>query len=419
MEINETAAAKAGNKLRESNRKFETRSREKVLEAMRSEIKQMTGRDVLSDEFKKSGFLDIFDPSFSIKRCVESIERGCRKMREANVAGTVQQFLRAGIQLGINPLYEKVDTSWDGMYQSLPSSKAVELYAAAYRQTFPELKGFSEEPSQAQIAGLDIQIPNRQVAKKLLTIGKDLVLFDQTNQVQMQAQQIAENFPIFADSQAVGRFISNSATGSYAVLDANGNAVAASATGSQAGESTWPFNTAFTNGGGQNRLTTLTAATYQTIIQLRALARQMKDPLGHKMVVNPDTIWCGVGLTDGFETMLKSGSFPSNTVISSVAGGGAATTSMTAGNASPAVENILKGKFNLVDSIWLPNLAYGIAQAGKGFIKQVVQPVKVTVENPMSGASFLLGASRYLIDEIWTFEWIEPRYALMGSEGSV
>ena len=419
MEIKETAAGKVGQKLREANRKFEARSREKVLEAMRSEIKAMTGRDVMSKEFVEYGFLDIFDQSFSLKNCVESIERGCRKMREANVAGTVQQFLRAGIQLGINPLYEKVETTWDGMYQSLPSSKAVELYAAAYRQTFPELKGFGEEPSQAQIAGLDIQIPNRQVSKKLLTIGKDLVLFDQTNQVQMQAQQIAENFPIFADSQAVGRFISNSPTGSYAVLDANGNAVAASATGSQAGESTWPFNTAFMNGGGQNRLTSYTAATYQTIINLRSLARQMKDPLGHKMIVNPDTIFCGVGLTDGFETMLKSGSFPSTSAISSVTGTGATGTTTGIGNVSPAVENILKGKFNLVDSIWLPNTAYGIAQAGKGFIKQVVQPVKVSVENPMSGASFLLGASRYLIDEIYTFEWIEPRYALLGSEGSV
>ena len=143
----------------------------------------------------------------------------------------------------------------------------------------------------------------------------------------------------------------------------------------------------------------------------------MKDPLGRKMLVNPDTIWCGVGLTDGFETLLKSEHYPSTMAIKSVAAGGAALTDTTLG--TTFAKNILMGKYNLVDSIWLPNTAYGIAHAGKGFIKQIVQPVKVSVENPMSGASFLLGAMRYLIDEIWTYEWIEPRYSLEGSDGSV
>jgi hypothetical protein len=416
MEIRETAAGKRGQKLREGNKAFEDRGRAAIVEAMRSEIKGMTGVDILSDKMKESGMLDIFSPGFSLKGLIESVQKGCRGIREANVAGTVQQFLRAGIQLGINPLYQKVETTWDGLYQSLPSNKAVELYAAAFRSSFPKLKGFGEEPDQAVISGLDIQVPNRFVAKKLLTIGKDLVLFDQTNQVQQQAQQIAENFPIFSDSHAVGRFISNSATGSYAVLDANGDAVPVSATGAQAGESTWPYNVAFTNGAGKNRLTTFTAASYETIIQLRAMARQMKDPLGHKMLVNPETIWCGVGLTDGFELMLKSALWPSTASISSVASGGAVKTDMAIG--VQHADNILKGKYNLVDSIWLPNTAYGICQAAKGFIKQVVQPVKVAVENPMSGASFLLGGTRYLIDEIWTYEWIEPRYSLLGSEGS-
>ena len=419
MEIRETTAGKRGQVLREANRKFEERQRTSNVESMRSELKAMTGLDIMSDKFKESGMLDIFAPDFSLRKCVESIVRGCGKMREANVAGTVQQFLRAGIQLGINGMYEKVETTFDGMYQSLPSRKAVELYTAAFRSAFPELKGFGEEPNQAQISGMDIQVPNRQVAKKLLTIGKDLVMFDQTNQVQQQAQQIAENFPIFSDSIAAGRFLSNSPTGSYAVLDANGNAVAASATGSQAGETTWPFNSAFTQGGGQNRLGTYTAASYQTIIQLRALGRQIKDPLGHKMMVNYDTIFCGVGLTDGFETMLKSMSFPANAPISSVTSAFAAGTSTGLGVAAQGVHNVLAGKYNLVDSIWFPSTAYGLAQAGKGFIKQVVQPVKVSVENPMSGASFLLGASRYLIDEIYTYEWLEPRFAALGSEGSV
>ena len=417
MEIRETAAGKRGAALREANRSFEDRARNHVVESMRGEIKESLGVDIMSDEAKASGLFDIMSPSFSLKGLLEAARRGRSKVREANVAGTVQQFLRAGIQLAINNMYQKTDTTFDPMYQTLPSNKAVELYAAAFRSTFPDLKGFGEEANQAEIAGTDIQVPNQQKAVKMFTVTEEMFLFDQTSQVQQQAQQIAENFPIFADSHAAGRFMSNAVNGAYAVLDANNNAVPVSKTGTQAGETTWPWNVAFTNGGGKNRLTSYTAASYETIIQLRAMARQMLDQKGHKMLVNPDTVFCGVGLTDGFELMLKSSMWPSSATISSVAGGGAVKTDMAIGISH--ADNLLKGKFNLVDSIWLPNTAYGIAQAGKGFIKQMVRPVRVQVENPMSGPSFTGGLVRNKIDEIWTFEWLEPRFALLGSEGSV
>ena len=419
MEIRETAAGKRYEKLRESNKAFENRGRTKMVESLRREVKEATGLDPCSKEFAESNYLDIFDPDFSLKGLVESVTRARGKIREGNVAGTVQQFLRAGIQLGINGLYEKVETTFDGMYQSLPSKKAVELYAAAFRNTFPELKGFGEEPSEAGIAGMDIQVPNRQVLKKLIDIGEDLILFDQTNQVQKQATDIAENFPIMSDALAAGRFLSNSPTGSYAVLDPNGNAVAASATGTQAGETTWPFNASFTQGKGQNRLGTLTAASYQTILQLRVMGRQMLDPLGHKMMVNYDTIWTGVGLTDGFQTMLKSETFPANATISGITGTYTAGTSTGLGVAAHGVVNVLKGGYNLVDSIWFPSTAYGLAQAGKGFIKQVVFPLRTKVENPLSGGSFLRGSVRTLVDECFTYEWLEPRFAAQGSDGSV
>ena len=417
MEIRETAAGKRNQALREANRKFEDRARTQVTEAMRQEIKESTGLDVMSKEFAESGMLDIMSPSFSIKKLAESVKRGRSTLREGNVAGTLQQFLRAGIQLAINGMYQKVDTTFDSMYQSIPSNKAVELYAAAFRASFPELKGIGEESSQATVGAMDIQIPNQQKAVKMIVLGEMAVEWDQTNQLQQQAQQIAENFPIFADSIAAGRFLSNDPAGSYPVLDANGTPVAASATKTQAGETTWPFNSSgFTNGGGVNAISS-TAASYETIIQLRALARQMKDPLGHKMLVTPDTLWCGVGLTDAFELMLKSELYPSTASIHAVTGAFASGTDTTIGQQHAL--NILKGKFALVDSLWLPSLAYGLAQAGKGFIKQVVKPVRVQVENPLSGPSFSIGAIRHKVDEMYTFEWLEPRFAVRGSDGSV
>ena len=43
---------------------------------------------------------------------------------------------------------------------------------------------------------------------------------------------------------------------------------------------------------------------------------------------------------------------------------------------------------------------------------------QASVGRPMSGGSFLLGGTNYLIDEIWTYEYIEPRFVLRGSDGS-
>jgi len=416
MEIIETAAGKRGEKLREANRAFEDRARTQVLESMRQEIKEHTGLDVMSDEFKESGMLDIMSSTFSIKKLAESVKRAKNTLREANVAGTLQQFLRAGIQLAVNNMYQKVETTFDGMYQSLPSNKAIELYAAAFRASFPELKGIGEEPRQAAIGAMDIQIANQTKAVRMLVLGEMAIEWDQTNQLQQQAQQIAENFPIFSDSIAVGRFASNDPAGSYAVLDANGDPVAASATGTQAGESTWPYNsTGFTNGGGKNAISS-TAASYETIIQLRAMARQMKDPLGRKMLVSPDTLVCGVGLIDAFELMLKSELYPSTANIKAVSSTFTAGTDTTIGTQHAL--NILKGKFNLVSSIWLPSTAYYVSQAAKGFIKQVVKPVRVQIENPLSGPSFTIGAQRYKIDEMYTYEILEPRFTIRGSDGS-
>lgn len=409
--LRETAAAKAGQAFKEANRKKWEGQQKLVTESLRKQIRESYGVDI--SEAEVAGKLDFMAPDFSIKKFQESVYKVAKTIKEANAEGMLQQFLRAGVQLMVNKDYQAVEVTMDKVYQHVPSNKAVELYAPAYRGDMPQLIGPGEEPQQAKIGAADIQIPNTTKAAKLFVVTKEMLTFDQTNQVREQAQQIAENMPIHKDSIAAGRWLSKAST----VLDAGGNYVSVSATGTQAGESTWPWNASFTNGGGQNRLSAYAAATYRTIIQLRALAKQMKDPLGRKMLVNPKTLICGVGLSDGFKEMLESDLWPSTASITAVADGGAAGTDMTMG--AQHAKNILKGEYDLVESIWLPNTCYGIMQAGKGFLCQQVWPVEVVTESPVSGPSFSAQMFRQLISEFYTIEWREPRFAVLGSDGTV
>jgi len=411
IDIRETAAAKRGRTLKEANQKVWKAGQHRVVESLRRHLQETYDVDISEAEVAEK--LDVLSPDFSIKGFRESVYRMARALRESNAEGMLQQFLRAGIQLAVNKEYQAVEVNFDQAYSTVSSNKAVELYAPAYRADFPEMIGPGEEAPQASIEGADIQIANQQKAAKMLTVTEEMFMFDQTNQVQEQVQQIAQNMPIFKDSWAAGKWLSKAST----VRDAGGNYVPVSATGSQAGETTWPWNTAFTKGGGKNRLSSYAAATYRTIIQLRAMAREMLDPRGHKMLVNPDTIICGVGLTDGFKEMLGSPLWPSTASIAAVQSGGAAGTDTTLG--TQHATNILKGAYNLVDSLWLPNTCYGIMQAGKGFTCQQVRPVRVIAENPASGPSFSHSLFRNKIDEFWTIEWREPRFAVLGNDGSV
>jgi hypothetical protein len=406
--IKETAGGKIGARLREANQRRWDRQQVYAMEALRKETDSLLGIDIEEAEVKK--LLDVEAPDFSIKHFVAACEKYARKSRESTGgASIVQQLLRAGIQTMINKEYQSVETSYQELVSATPSSRKIELYAPLYRAGFMSQVESGDEPGRISVAGADFQIRNRKFSV-ILEIDRDDIEDDQTGQLLEQAQQIAENAPILKDSRVFVRYLGKAGT------DAAGEAVSASQTGSQAGETTWPYNSAFTKGGGSNRLATYAAASYQAILQLRQLARKMKDPKGNRMLVRPDTIWCGSSLEDGFATMLQAGSYPASASIHAAVTGGA---DMGVGNASPAVPNVLKGKYNLVSSIWLPDTAYGISQAGKGFRLQQRRPLEAVQENPLAGSAFLVQVYRWNVNERYECDWTEPRFSVAGSDGTI
>jgi hypothetical protein len=406
--LKETAGGRNAQRLRESNSSKWDKMQNQLVEAMRRQVKNYTGLDIAESETAER--IDFSDPSFSIKAFREATYEYCRRSaREASAEGVLQQLLRAGVQLSVNKEYQAVDTNFEEIVNVIPSTKAIELYAPLYRAGFMGPVEEGDEPGRVNAAGADIQIRNKKKAV-IFEVTEEMWEDDQTSQIQEQASQIGENGKILKDSYCFVRWLGAAGT------DAGGNAIPKSQTGTQAGESTWPFNTSFTNGGGQNRLTSFAAFSQQALIQLRLLGRKMKDPRGNKMLVAFDTLVCGAAIQDAAEELLTSQNYASTSSIKGVPAGAVGTDT---GVGTTFARNILQGKYNLVPSIWLPDTCYGLMQAGKGLRLQQRRPLRVIMENPLSGPAFTASVFRYKIDERYEVDWTEPRFAGLGSDGTV
>lgn len=408
LEVRESAGAQRQSRLREANQKAYASLQAPYQEQLRESIKRSYRLDINDPEVQ--ALIDVTSSTFSARRFQEAVYSYCAEIREANEEGAFGAILRAGVQMGVNNMYNAVPTTYEGLVKVVPSNKAIELYAPLLRAGFPRRKGTSEEPARQKAQGIDIQIKNAETAG-MMEFAEILFEDDQTNQIAQQPSQMGQNAKIVKDAWAFQRWLGSAGT------DPGGDIIPASQTGAQAGETTWPYNVAFSKGGGQNRLTSYAAFSQTALQQAYILGLQMLDAGGRKMLVNLDTLVHGVGLEFAARALLNSQWYPATSAISSIGAGGAVGTSTGIG--TNFAENVMKGLFSNVSSRWLPNKAYGLAQAGEGLILQERRPLRVLQENPMSGPAFTCRVFRFLVDERWEIDWIEPRFSVLCSDGTV
>lgn len=398
--------AERGNKLRESNRKalekFAAPDQERLRESIRAAF------DIDIEESSVKELLDMTSPSWSIRHFAESTYRYCRAIREANAEGALGALLRAGAVTAVNNMYKAVPTDWEGIAQVVPSNKAIELYNPLFRAGFPSRVGEGEEPRRLVAKGQDIQIRNAKEAA-IFEVTEEVIEDDLSNQVVEQPKQIGENAAIVKDAWVFQRLLGTAST------DPGGDVIPASQTGSQANESSWPYNSSgFTNGGGKNKLASMTAFAMAPIQQAQQLAFQMLDAKGQKFLVNPDVLWAGTALADPVAAFLNSEYYPVTSAMAAAVVGGTTT-----GVGTTFATNVFRGRFNPVISRWLPNTAYGLMQAGRGLVMQQRRALRVLQENPASGPAFTCSVFRYKVDERWETDWIEPRFSILCNDGSV
>ncbi len=395
-------------KLRESNRKLIERDwKEKTYDPMLAQILESFRIDIEDESVKE--VIDITSPGWSIKAFRESVYDHCRKVREANAEGALGALLRAGAVTSTNNMYNSVPVEWEGLAQVVPSNKAVELYNPLFRAGFPSRTNEGEEPRRLKAKGQDILIRNYKDAA-IFEVTEEMMDDDLSNQIADQPRQIGENGAIVKDAWFFQRWLGTAGT------DPGGDIIPASQTGTQAGESAaWPYSsTGFTNGGGKNKLASLLAFGQAGLQQAQQLAFAMLDAKGQRMLINLDTLIAGSALADPVALLLNSLYYPASGTMHAATSGGGDT-----GLGVQFATNVFKGRYNPVISRWLPATSYGLMQAGKGIVMQNRRPPRLIQESPISGPAFSMSVLRWKWDERWETDWIEPRFSILCSDGSV
>lgn len=394
-------------RLRESNRRMEKRLdqacqrkfAESIARAYRVNVMDKKVFKFWDDEAQEANMM------FSQKKFRESVYNMCYKLREANAEGALQQLLRAQVSTITNGYYELVDVVYDSIYQMAPSSHAIELYAPVYRGDVPRRILRGQTYPEGRIVGSDLQLKNWKYGI-IYTFERELWDDETTGMVATRSKDGGEQMKILMEAWAMQKFIGTA--GAY-----GDDPIPASET-QPSDESNWPWtlSSATFVGGGWNKLSPvafdigpLQAADLQLMQQL--------DKLGNKMLVKPNTLACGSALKFVARTLLNSEWYPT-TGPQKVSGTGAASTIGTT-----YARNVMDGMYNLVISLFLPQKAWALGMAGKGLVGQIRDPLEVVQENPQSGVAFSADEFRFRARSRWNFDWLEPRFWVLGNDGTV
>lgn len=323
------------------------------------------------------------DPSFSIRRLRESLEKMVRhgKLREAAAAETsFGQLLRYGVQQYLFDAYQQVDTVMEAVYEVRPSSNRQEYYAPLYGADIPEDVDAGGQFSDSRIRGLDVTVINKKVGR-ILSIERELVDDDQTGQISMRASRLGERMRYKEELDAVTAWV-NARDYSTGVPLAG-----------------------YTTAIGNRANVPLTQSALETAA---TALRKMVDPLGNFMLVQPDTVLVGPDAEIVLWKLLNSIYQPA--VPSTTPGDTGFTFTM----------NWLQGRYTPLASTLFahPTINGGdfwyLAQAKRGAVLQNRDPLEVVQENPLSGEGFEHDAYRYRVRRRYRHAVIEPRFIYQG-----
>jgi hypothetical protein len=165
--------------------------------------------------------------------------------------------------------------------------------------------------------------------------------------------------------------------------------------------STYGSGSVFTTAIG-NRPTTYVRLSSTSLEAAHVALRSMVDPTGRKMLTVPTVLI--VSPIDEFLawTLVNS---PQQAFVSA-----GATSNMV---------NPLQGRYTVYSSPFIDTKAWMVGDPKRGFVFQRRDPMEVVQENAQSGDSFRMEVYAFRARERFEADWIEPRFAYLGNDGSV
>ena len=366
----------------------------------REGLKKKTGIDVLKDTDKFPAMKEGF-----------SWTKFHDKLREADSGSMYPLFLVAGVLQNVIGMYQVAKPSYMDWCTVTPTKLKATPVAPLHGISFPREVGEQMPYPVSQTAALSLQFVARKYGT-MLEMTHELIEDDQTGQFKMLSGQLGEYLQLVTEVLCYGRFQSVNANQAY-----SGFAPGISET-QPSGESNWPFATQASPfiGGGWNDAATKAAPTVANLELGMIQLRQQKNLLGVLMPVNPKRIIASPKYMFDLSVVLNSAFFPA--VPSATAGATGANFGI----------NPLKGIADLTISPFLfdntgqaanTSLAWYLFDDSKPAFQLLMrEPVSVTQETPTSGQSFERDVVRFKCSTRMIADWVDPRFAYRGSDGS-
>jgi hypothetical protein len=361
----------------------------------------------LRESMKRSLGVDPADAeAFPVTSRSFSWKKAKAKLAEADSVGLFPQVLRAGVQSIVNSMYETVPTTFEAWTHTVQSSRLEELYAPLHGVGFPGAIGEQEIYPEVGAAGLDIKLRNKKFGT-LFPVSLELLNDDQTGQFQKQTGLLGQYAKQVLEVWAYGKLAS------VANMQYAGLSVPVSET-QPASESVYPWSTAL-QGGGATRPASYGALNQANIQSAFVALMNQKNLLGLKMNVQPDKILCGPTQTFDLSVLLHSAYYPTGATPGQT--GGAFSINPLEGIAEKVVSRFMfdnTGAVSGSSKAW-----YLVDSKVPWFVVQVREAAVVEVENPQSGQSFDRDVVRFKLRTRANADFIDPRYAFQGNDGSI
>jgi phage major head subunit gpT-like protein len=332
------------------------------------------------------------------------------ELKEADASGTFVQFLKAGLQVITNNAYLNHPTTYEEWVHVIQSNKDTEPYAPNHGVAFPRQVGNSELFPEVGAAALDLQIKNLKFGA-IYAIERELLEDDQSGSFQMQSAKLGEYMKLLVEVLCYGKLASVSG---MQYID---YAIPVSET-KPSGEANYPWTPTATPfiGGGFNRATTFALPTRTTLQNAKVALLNQKNLQGIKMNVTGNRLICGPNQEFDVSILLNSAFYPSGAATAGVTGGAFAI-------------NPIKGFAKLTVSPYVfkndgtvagDSFAWYLVDDTKPFfVLQLREAMTVEQEAVNSGESFGRDIYRFKGRSRMNADWIDPRFAWQGNDGSV
>lgn len=352
--------------------------------------------------------VDIRDPkAFPVMEDGFSFGKIRQQLVEADSASTFPQVLRAGVQSIVNSMYQTVPVTYSEWVQVVQSSKQTELYAPLQGIKFPKEVGAQEQYPEVRAAGLDIALENKKYGT-MYACSMELIQDDQTGQFQKQVGILGEYL------QQVNEVLCYGKLASVANMQYDDLLVPVSET-QPSTEATYPWSTSLT-GGGATRPSSYGALTQANLQAGYTALLNQRNILGLKMAVMPNRILISPHYQWDISILLNSAYYPSG-AASAGSTGGAFAINPIKGIADVTISRFM---FDQNGSVSNDSKAWYIVDASKPwFVLQMREAAVVEQEATNAGDSFNRDIIRFKARSRCNADFIDPRFAWQGSNGSV